>query len=73
MIADLAGAIDGTPSMMEDVDDISLTGHASKQIKVGIDEDGVPIGSPNTFGDHAKSTTEDLLGRPEMNRHRIPK
>ena len=37
----------GTPSMMEDVDDNAPMGHVSKQIKVGIDEDGVPFGSPN--------------------------
>ena len=32
---------------------------------MGIDEDGVPIGSPNRIDDRAKSTAEDPLGRPE--------
>ena len=34
--------------------------------KWGIDGDGIPIGSPNRIDDHAKSTTEDPLGRLEM-------
>ena len=66
VVAYLAGAIDGTPSMMEDVDDDVPMGHVSGQIEVGIDGDGIPTGSPNRMDDHAKSTTEDPLGRPEM-------
>ena len=54
--------------MMEDVDDKTPMGHVSKQIQVGLHRDGIPIGSPNTIDDHAKSTTEDPLGRPEMKR-----
>ena len=74
VMADLAGTNEGTPSMKEEVDDDTPMGHVSKHIKVGIDGDGVPIGSPNRIDDHAKSTTEDPMGRPEMNRHcnRIP-
>ena len=44
VMANLAGAIDGTPSM-EDVDGNIPMRHVSKQIEVGVDEDGVPIGS----------------------------
>ena len=71
VMANLAGAIVGTPSIMEDVDDNAPTGHVSKQIKEGINGDGVPIGSPKIV-DHAKSTTEDPLGRPEMKWHLLP-
>ena len=59
VVAYLAGAIDGTPSMMEDVDDDVPMVHVSGQIEVGIDGDGIPTGSPNRIDDHAKSTTED--------------
>ena len=34
-MANLAGAIDGTSSMIEDVDDNAPLGHVSKQKKVG--------------------------------------
>ena len=44
VMANLAGAIDRTPSM-EDVDGNIPMRHVSKQIKVGVDEVGVPIGS----------------------------
>ena len=40
--ANVAGAIEATPSMMEDVKDDAV----SKQMKVGVDGDGTPIGSP---------------------------
>ena len=62
MAKNLAGDIDATPTTMEDV------GHVSKQIKVGIDGYGISIGSPNRSDDHAKSTTEDPLGRIETKR-----
>ena len=53
VMAYLVGAIDGTPSMIDEVDD----------------EDGIPIGSPNRIGDVAKSTMEDTMSRPEMQCH----
>ena len=58
-MANLAGDLEATPSMMDD--DVSMR-HVSKHIKVGIDGDGIPIGSPNRIDDHAKSTTEDPVG-----------
>ena len=70
-MANLAGDVEATPSMMKDVDDDTPMGHVSKQIKVGIDGDGISTGSPNRIYDHAKSTTEDLLGRPEMKRQLV--
>ena len=58
VMADVAGAIEGTPLMMEDVGDAPMV-HVSKQIKVGIDGDGILIGSPNRIDDHAQSTTKE--------------
>ena len=52
-MACLVGAIDGTPSTIDEVDG----------------EDGIPIGSPNRINDVAKSTMEDFMGRPEMQSH----
>ena len=46
-------------------------GHVSKKTTVGVDKDGVPIGSPNRIDDHAKSTMEDPLGRNEMKRQSL--
>ena len=57
--------------MMEDVDDGTPMEHVSKHIKVGIDGDGISIGSLDRIDDHAKYTTEDRLGRPEMKRHPV--
>ena len=54
VMANLAGAIEATPSMMEDVDDDAPLVHVSKQIKVGSDGDRIRIGSPNRIDDHAK-------------------
>ena len=43
VMANLVGAIDGTPSMIDEVDDDNTPlGHVSQQTKVGIDEDGFP-------------------------------
>ena len=63
----MAGDVDATPTIKEDVavDDGVSMGHKSKQIKVGIRwrwqlEHGID--------DHAKSTTEDPLGRIEVKR-----
>ena len=69
VMANLTGDVDAPPTMMEDVevDDGVQVEHVSKHIKVRIDGDGISIGSPNRIDDHAKSTTDDPLGRPEMN------
>ena len=70
VMANLVGAIDGTPSMIDEVDDDNTPlGHVSQQTKVGIDEDGFPTGSPNSIDDVAKSTMEDPMERLEMERH----
>ena len=64
VMANLVGATDGTPSMIDEVDDdMTPLVHVSKQMKKkGIDEDGIPIGSPNRIDDVAKSTTEKPHG-----------
>ena len=69
-MANLAGAINETPSMMEVGDGNTPLGHVSKQITVSIGENGVPIWSPNRIYDHAKST-EDPLARPEIKWHPV--
>ena len=56
---------------MEDVDDDTPMVHVSKQMKVGIDGDGISIGNPNKIDDLAKSMTEDPLGRLEMKRRLV--
>ena len=68
--ANLAAANEGTPSMIDEVDDdMAPVVHVSRQIKVGRDEDGIPNGSPKRIDSVAKSTTEDPMGRPEMKCH----
>ena len=47
VVANLAGDVDA----LEDVDDDTPTEHVSKQIKVGIDGDGISIGNPNKIDD----------------------
>ena len=60
-------ANEGTPSMIEEVDDdMTPMGHVSEQREVGHDEDGIPIWSPNRIDAVAKSTIEDPMGRPEI-------
>ena len=66
MMGNLAGALEGTPSMMDEVDDNTPLGHVSKQLAVEHDEDGTPIGNPNTIDSVATSTMEDPVGRPEI-------
>ena len=46
VMGDLAGAIDGTPSMIEEVDGNTPFAHASKQLQVAHDEDGFPNAGP---------------------------
>ena len=58
VMANLAIATAGTPSMIDEVDDIMTPlGLVSNQMEVGHDEDGVPNGSPNRIDSVAKSTT----------------
>ena len=55
----LAVTNEGTPSTIDEVDDnMTPLEHVWKQIKVGHDEDGIPIGSPDRIDAMAKSTTE---------------
>ena len=69
-MANLVGAIDGTPSMIDELDDNNTPlEHVSKE-KKSIDEDGIPIKSPNRIDDVAKSTMEDPMVRPEMQCHK---
>ena len=66
VMAILAGAIAGTPSMMEEVgDEMAALGHESKQIQLGHEGDGFPNVSPKRIHSVAKSTTEDPI-RSEM-------
>ena len=67
VMANLAGDVEA----LEDVDDDTPMEHVSKQIKVGIDGDGISIGNPNKIDDLAKSTTEDPLGQLEMKRRLV--
>ena len=65
-MADLASTHERTPSMIDEVDDdMAPLGHVSNFLKVGHDEDGIPIGSPNGIDAVAKSTMEDP-GRREI-------
>ena len=67
VMADLAIANEGTPSMIDEVDDdIAPLGHVSNQIKVEHDDDGIPIGSPNRIDSVAKTTMEDPMSRAEI-------
>ena len=73
VMAKLAGDVEATPLMKNYVevdDDVSME-HMSKHIKVGIDGDGISMGSPNRIDDHATSMTEDPLGRFEMMRQSL--
>ena len=67
VMANLAGDVDATSTMMEDVevDDGVPMRHVSKHINVGLDGDGVSIGSPNRTDDHDDGGP---LGRIEMKR-----
>ena len=60
-MADLGVAHEETPS-----DDMTEFGHVSKQIKLGLEGEGLPHGSPKRVDSDAKSTTEDPMGRQEM-------
>ena len=66
-MACLAIVNEGTPSMIDEVnDDMVMLGHVSNQIKVEHDDDGIPIGSPNRIDSVAKSTMEDPMIRAEI-------
>ena len=67
VMANLAIANEGTPSMIDEVDDDMVPlEHVSNQIKVEHDEDGIPIGSPNRIDSVAKFTMEDPMRRAEI-------
>ena len=71
VMADVAGTNEGTPSMMEEVDDSTPLEHVSTKFRVVHHEDGTAIGSPNRIDAVAKSTMEDPMGRPEIKWHPV--
>ena len=74
VMVDLAITNEGTPSMIDEVDDdMAPLGRVSKQKMVGHDEDGIPIASPNRIDAVAKSTMEDPTGRPEIKCYTVSK
>ena len=73
-MGDLAGAIDGTPSKIEEVDDNTTLAHVLKQLQVAHDEDGFPSGGPKRITwpsceiharRHHGSAWNEVLHRPK--------
>ena len=66
-MGDLAGAIDGTPSKIQEVDGNTPFAHVSKQLQVAHDEDGFRVEVlRELLGPVAKFTPLDTTGRLEM-------